>query len=250
MTQGQGEKTVRKEAALLGHMRMNFTVHRKYQSKQGYHLFDINAGCGYNHVAKCNGSPLVSLEAARQMEVGNVTFHFVDKDRSMCEELLTRVGDDLRCTVYNGDNREFVNAIPDLIRRQPGEDPLRALGSVFCDPNGTDLPIDELHYLSYLCTRLDFILNYPARTWKRERAAGFGSANLFLWEILDKLNKKVWWIQCPDESDPNEWMLLVGRNFGMNDWPSMGIYLLDSPEGQDCLRRSLTRRESTTELQF
>jgi hypothetical protein len=243
MKQGQSDITPQKENAFGGIFYWDLTIQKKFASY--YHHFDLNAGCGYNHDAQCDGSPIVFLDAARRSGVGNFFAHFVDQDGNAIKELQAQVTDD-RCTVYNGDNREFVKAIPDLIRLHGGN--LWDLGTVLSDPNGIDIPIRELADLSRTCPRLDFVVNYPARVWKRVRAAGFESGKLYLDEMLRLLNKKEWLIQCPLLSDPHEWMILIGRNFPMGEWRKMRIYKLYSPEGQECLRRSYSQSESTDRL--
>lgn len=245
-TNGQGQSgiTRHKEDAFLGIFRMNLAVQKK--SRYRYHHFDLNAGCGYNYEAGCPGSPLIFLAAAAQQEITDFSAHFVDRRPEAVRELLTRI-EDPRCTVYHGDNREFIEAIPGLIRLD-NERPDLALGSVLWDPNGIDLPFAELIQLSRLCPRLDFILNYSARAFKRERGAGYISPELFLSDQLKSLNKRYWLIQDPLDGDRHEWMILVGRNYRMDVWKSMRLYNLDSAKGQECLRRSLSRRESTYSL--
>ena len=152
-----------------------------------------------------------------------------------------------RCSVYHGDNREFVKAIPDLIRLQ-NENPAKALGSVLCDPNGIGLPVAELSELSGSCSRLDLVLNYPARTWKRERAAGHKAADIVLADMLRLLHKQHWLIQEPLASDRHEWMIMVGRNFGMGDWQKFRFHHLDSPKGRQILLRALSINERTSSL--
>lgn len=248
MMQGQSEITPSKEAAFHGILTMNLRVHKtKWRSR--YHHFDLNAGCGYNHQVQCTGSPLVFLSAAAYVGEEHFAAYFVDSDRAAIEELLPRIEDDDRCTAFNGDNREFVKAIPDLIRFYK-EDPTWVLGSILCDPNGTDLPIPELAKLSQRCPRLDFIINYPARIWKRERGAGLESGRLHLDQMVTMLNKREWWIQTPLKSDRHEWMILIGRNYSGMDgvWRKMRIYRYHSPEGRECLRRSYSQRESTDSL--
>jgi len=251
MTQGQSPITPEKEKAFLGIFEMNLVVHKKSRFSYRYHHFDLNAGCGYNHEAGCNGSPLMFLEAAANQGVAQYYAHFVDHKKKAIEELLTRI-DDQRCTIYQGDNREFVKAIPGLIRLAR-ENPDMALGSVLCDPNGTNLPLDELIELSGLCPRLDLILNYSARAWKRvrgwKRACGtdYASPELYLAETLVLLRKKQWLIQDP-LNDNHEWMIVVGRNYPMAGWSKMRFYDMDSPKGKEILRRSLSRRESTISL--
>jgi hypothetical protein len=244
MSQGQSNITPHKENAFGGILRMNLDVHHRKDEKRGYyyHHFDVNAGSGYNDKAQCDGSPVVFLRTAQRLGVEKFVAHFVDRDRQRTEELLTRINDP-RCTVYNGENREFIKAIPELIYYQR-ENPAQALGSILCDPNGTDLPIAELSELSKSCRRLDFIINYPARVWKRERGVGI-RPELYLKDLLSLLDKKYWHVQDPLPSDPHEWMILIGRNFEMGDWQKMRIYALDSPKGIEIVRKSYSCREST-----
>src|SRR4030095_10585909 len=138
---GQGKTTVMKESAFRGIFWMNLAVQKK--SPFRYHHFDLNSGCGYNHEIGCEGSPLVFLNAADAQGVSNFSAHFVDRDREAIKELLTRIAGRECCTAYNGENREFIEAIPDLISLARGN-PARALGTVVCDANGVDLPLRGL----------------------------------------------------------------------------------------------------------
>jgi three-Cys-motif partner protein len=244
MNQGQGSNTTRKESAFRGIFAMNLAVQKK--RRHLYYHFDLNAGSGYNELANCDGSPIVFLNTALAAGVSTYRAHFVDSDDQAVRALLERITDE-RATVHHGDNAEFVRAIPRLIKHY-GDDLEYALGSILCDPNGTGIPIDELARLSQQCPRLDIILNYGNRGWKRARGAHIESAQLVLEDLLSKLQKKYWHIQEPPINDPQEWMILIGRNFLMGDWQKMGIFNLDSPKGKEILRRSLTIRESTYSL--
>jgi three-Cys-motif partner protein len=242
---GQGKTTVLKESAFRGIFWMNLAVQKK--SSFRYHHFDLNSGCGYNHEVGCEGSPLVFLNVADAQSVSNFSAHFVDRDREAIKELLTRIEGRPGCTAYNGENREFVKAIPDLIRLDHGN-PAKALGTVLCDPNGIDLPLNELAQLARICPRLDFVINYPARVWKRARGAGIQSAQLYLAELLHSLDKQHWIIQEPLGCDIHEFMILVGRNFEFKNWSRMRFHKLDSPKAGEIIQRSFSRNESTLNL--
>ena len=238
--QGQSSVTAAKERVFAGLFHMNLFVASK-RPRDAYFHFDLNAGCGFNHDVDVPGSPLVFADVQQRYELKNVYAHFVDNDRKLVKELNDRLRDHGNYVIHHGDNREFIATIPDLIRLRDSL-PGIALGSVLCDPNGMGIHWQELASLSVRCPRLDFIINYSANVWKRERAAGYAS-DVFLHEHLASLNKKYWHIQEPADGDRLEWMIIVGRNFEMKDWTGVRLQHLASDKGRQALLRTFSYYE-------
>ena len=246
--QGQGIRTQEKEDAFQGLFRMNLKVHSSLRYPLAkYHHFDLNAGSGRNDIAGCDGSPVVFLKVVSGLGVSNFAAHFVDRDETATTGLSNLLSEQWseqlsRCTIYNGENREFVLAIPDLVRHFGSREPKYDLGMIVCDPNGTDIPWLELRHVSIACPRLDFLINYNLTQHKRDRGAGY-KPDLVLTDHILLLNKRYWLIMDSKPTSSYEWTILVGRNYYMGDWKKMRFYDLKSREGEEMLRRSLSRNE-------
>jgi len=238
--QGQGQSTEFKERGLQAAFTINlrifqarFGANRRYR----YFHFDLNCGSGINETVGCIGSPLAFLAAAQETGCERFFAGFCDRDDRRLATLLNRP--ELQrpdCYGFNGDNTELPYMIPELIRAH-GEHPDKAMGMLLADPNGADIPLDSLEWLSKACPKLDFVVN-----WNSARAKGnrvnpvYGSKDYpSLESAKRRLNKDYWLIREP--LSIHQFTLLVGRNFKVGDHRSLGFHHLSSPKGQAIFQR-------------
>ena len=200
-----------------------------------YFHFDLNAGGGFNTEANCIGSPVAFMRAAHAQQIDRVAVHLCDWDEAAIRSLLANpeIGQDERCRIHHGDNRGLVPAIPNILRMY-GEKPQFAIGSVLADPNGTDIPVEELAALSTLAPRLDFIINVNATAFKRCQRGGE------IPDLIQQLNKKHWLIRRP--TSRHHFTLLVGRNIPTGDHAALGFFNLSTDIGQHLLRQASLNR--------
>ncbi|MCU0246153.1 MAG: hypothetical protein MUC42_06250 [Bryobacter sp.] len=239
--QGQSAATEAKERGLGAAFATNLRI---FNARFGndrraiYMHFDLNCGSGTNEEVGCDGSPIAFLHAARRSDVHRYMASFVDRDTKAVNELLARkeIAEDDRCFVLHGDNGEYIETIPGIIRGR-GERPEFAIGSVLCDPNGTDVPVPRLARLSGTCPRLDIFINWNSAAYKRQRGAK-GT----LREAIETIGKKHWLIRAP--IGIHQFTVLIGRNVATNDHKSEGFHHLNSEHGQYILDRcNLTKTE-------
>lgn len=239
--QGQsGDATEIKQRGLSFAFRVGMVVAKKYPA-DGYFHFDLHAGSGYNDEAGCIGSPLAFLSEARRAGCTHYFAGFCDRDRAQIETLLRRPElDHDRCRLFHGNNAELLRMVPDIIRLY-GKKRLYALGSVLSDPNGADVPIDELAWLARECPRIDIILHWNSTIVKRLRG-GIKPSQMSLIDATEYIKKSSWLIREP--AGIHQFTMLIGRNYRFGDWKSFGFYHLDSREGQEVLQRcSLPKHE-------
>jgi len=231
--QGQsGDATEIKQRGLSYAFRVGMAVAVKYPS-WGYFHFDLHAGSGYNEEAKCIGSPLAFLSEARRVNCTTYFAGFCDRDHDQIKSLLNRPEiDHDRCRLFHGDNAALLRMVPDIIRLYGKKN--NVIGSVLSDPNGADVPIDELAWLARECPKIDIILHWNSTIVKRLRG-GIRPDQISLTDAIRRIAKSSWLIREP--VGIHQFTMLIGRNFRFGDWKSMGFYFLDSPKGQDILQR-------------
>lgn len=244
--QGQsGDATEIKQRGLSFAYRIGLKVAAKFPQFR-YFNFDLNAGSGFNDDAGCIGSPLTFLSEARVAGCERYFAGFCDRDEAAVRELLARLRDQRCCRVFHGDNAEFLDMVPDIIRLC-GERERYAIGSVLSDPNGADVPIEGIAELARICPRIDIIFHWNSTITKRLRY-GVKPEQITLEDVPHQVAKDHWLIREP--SGPHQFTLLIGRNFRTGDWPSMGFHHLDSPRGQSILERcSVSTRERASRQQ-
>lgn len=219
VVQGNGKFTSRKLAGFAAALRQNLiVVSRSIRAEQYFH-FDLNAGCGYNEVAKCDGSPIMFRQLANEIEFLNAFSFCCEIDRQSASKLAELTRYDHRTFVVAGSNQRFVEMIPDIIRRF-GCDPGEAFGSILIDPNDHNreaIPYKELRVLSARCPRLDIFFNWPYLAIKRVRGAankGFIRNHEALRDVIDIdelpaiTGKRHLWIA----EQVGNFVLVVGRN--------------------------------------
>lgn len=251
---GQGQSAVATELKQRGlgyAFKVNATAFRSVNARFGnryrYFHFDLNAGCGINREARCIGSPLTFVEVMHAAGVDKYHASFCDIEKDQVQSLLRRPEMNDMCFVHHGDNRQHVLTIPETIKHY-GESLRHAMGSVLCDPNGAQVPVEELSWLSAECPRIDVILHWNSTINKRLRN-GIKPEERSLEEVLALMNKAHWLIREP--TGVHQFTLLIGRNFQSGDYKSMGFYHLESQKGSDVLNRcDLTRKQYAQAVGF
>jgi three-Cys-motif partner protein len=243
--QGQSEDATEiKQRGLSFAFRVGLAVVQKH--RYPYFHFDLHAGSGYNIEADCIGSPLAFLSEVRRANCENYFAGFCDKDKSQVKTLLSRPElDHERCRIFHGDNAEFVRMIPAIITHN-NDRIFYATGSVLSDPNGADVPIDELSWLARTCPRIDTILHWNSTIIKRLRN-GIKPTQISLKDAIRQIGKTHWLIREP--AGIHQFTMLIGRSYRFNDWPAMGFYHLDSAKGQDILQRCDSSKRGIERLQ-
>ena len=109
-------------------------------------------------------------------------------------------GDRTRGCRWSAHNAEFVCRIPDLIR-EAGGNPRQAVGMVFADPNGADVPLPQLAWLAGQCPRLDLAIHWNSAIVKRcnglDPARYPTHAKTPLDQAIAGLGKDHWLIRTP-----------------------------------------------------
>lgn len=249
-TQGQGDGTRFKERRLEAIFYINLTICNKSERLRRfpYFHFDLYAGSGYNDQADCLGSPLAFLDAVEESGKHHFYAHFVDKDPINCHKLFNRLKTSVyadRCFVHPGDNADFVEAIPYIIKAR-NISPDHAMGSVLIDPNGHNIPWDHLIELSKLCPKLDFFINYNTTVALRIEGLKKYTYRGRLERLADVpklLGKNYVQIATPVGAR-NRFVLLICRNFFTSNYARLGIYHWDSYEGESIRYRfGLSKKE-------
>lgn len=246
MTQGQS-KTTRCKAEKLRHLLHSSFIRGPQGITDRPHFhFDLNCGSGWNAWEGCVGSPLVFLDSAKENGV-NFYAYFIDtseKAISLLRQHPTVIEAGERCRVWKANNRTFIARIPALIRRA-GANPMTAVGSVLIDPNGTDVPVEELARLAQECPKLDIIVNWNTAIWKFTRVSRKNPNTLDLAGFMTRLGRKNWVLSRPFPGCRYQFSLIAGRNHTSRHYsPEAGLVPYDSQEGRDLHRfLNYTRRE-------
>lgn len=233
-SQGQSALTTEAKQRGLGYaFKVNATVFRTFSQWARYFHFDLNAGSGFNEEVGCIGSPVTFVETMRSAGIPRYHASFCDIERANVEALMRRPELTDMCFVHHGDNRELALMIPGIIRHY-NENPKFAIGSILSDPNGAQVPVDELSYVSRECPRLDLVIHWNSTINKRLRN-GIKPEERSLNEVIDALEKSHWLIREP--CGIHQFTLLVGRNSRFGDYKAIGFHHLESEKGKDILMR-------------
>lgn len=231
--QGQSAiATEGKQRGLMAAFAVNLGI---FQRKHGsnprakYLHVDLNSGSGFNEQVKCIGSPLAFLAAAHAKEVARFHAVFCDQNESYVRSLMARpeVASEDRAYVVCGDNAAYCSAIPH-VAEMIGERREYVIGSVLCDPNGTDIPVDELATLAGQCPRMDIMLNLAATGFKRNK-----HLDVRVNDIVRAIPKKHWLIREP--VGQWQWTMLIGRNVEVGDHRALGFHHLESKKGGELM---------------
>lgn len=203
------------------------SIMQRYPRYSTYQYIDMNAADG-------SGSPALFLDAVRQ---ANIPYRalFVEHEKMKYASLYARYGSFPSVQTYRGDHNA---AVPHHCRHIYG----KPYGLIYNDPCGIP-SFDTLATVSQLpqIDHIDMLINCPATAIKRARGA-FHRAQ-YLVDGLDGIQKRHWLIRAPHGRW--QWTILLGTNWGkVQEWRAQQMYLVQSPEGQDILRRlNLTSEE-------
>lgn len=240
MRQGQSRHTVNKIASLEAFFTQNVAVVRHAIKAQSYFHFDLNAGCGFNEIAGCIGSPLAFRAAAQKAGMPNALCFCCELDFGAATQLQSRTETDQHTFVTIGRNQDFVEQIPEIIR-QHGADPRTSYGSILIDPNDhrrDAIPYDGLRLLADQCPKIDVLFHFPQLAMKRIFA---GVAKGTCPEVaaedcfdIDQLptviGKRYLWIKQTPEL--GNFAIVVGRNTdNVNDDKRTGLVRWNSEMG-------------------
>lgn len=262
MTQGNGRWTDRKEdgfgAALS--MSLHFADKPSLTRFPYWHL-DLNAGCGWNDLADCEGSPLVFVGLASSYQRPIRAF-FCDHDPAV--DVLRRELEGLALPAHLSwecrcqDNAALLVDVASLI--EANEDPRFAVGTVFCDPNGfpDGFPRQELRWFAARFPRIDLILSLNITLFRKvekgrqsnpEHMKGFAHWPA-LRDIPAELSREHWLIRNPPPGGTgDQFTMLVGRNMRTGGSSPREFHDLASPTGQAILQ-TLNRVETGPLLPF
>lgn len=234
--QGQSDATEYKERGLEAAFSINIGIFQSQfgASRFSYWHFDLNCGSGYNDQVGCIGSPLAFLRATESRRCDRYVAAFCDKDSAALDTLMRREGviANNRCLLFNGRNASLVAAIPDLIAAR-GENPKLTVGMVLSDPNGFEVPLDELATLARECPRIDIAIHWNSRLRKLYHGNGWEYVDIDA--AMEQLGKRHWLIREP--MGDWKWTVLIGRNVVTGDHRGLGYHHLGSPRGADILDR-------------
>jgi three-Cys-motif partner protein len=241
--QGQSEiATEMKQRGLSYAFQLNYRVARKHTDWMPPYLhIDLNPGNGYNDKAGCVGSPITFLRIFED----RVDFRaiFVDHDVAQLNQLQSRllVKDNPRCILHHGDNGDYLLTLPRQIPNRKWQ-----LGSILSDPNGSDVPIDEIAEICKIFPKIDVMFHWNSTITKRLKY-GIKPEQIVLEDVPSRIRKDHWLIREPITQ--HQFTMLIGRNFRGDEWRKGGFYHLDSPEGQavmDRCSRLIRDREGRT----
>lgn len=240
MAQGQGRHTANKIAGFGAFFTQNMAVVKHAIGSASYFHFDLNAGCGFNEVAGCIGSPLAFRMAAIKSGMPEAYCFCCELDAGAAVELQSRTEHDHRTFVTIGRNQDFVEQIPDIIREHGG-DPRTAFGSILIDPNDhrrDAIPYDGLRILASECPRIDTVFHFPQLAMKRI-AAGVAKGTcpesaaddcFDVDDLPEVIGKRHLWIRQSPEL--GNFAIVVGRNTdNVNDDKRTGLARWDSDFG-------------------
>jgi hypothetical protein len=161
---------------------------------------------------------------------------FCDHNPEYMRELQRRLGAVRdKSVLLQGDNQEAIEVFAECIRR--AERPKYAIGSILIDPNGyfyrnqagDGAPVDAVKWFSREFPRIDLILNLNIRTYQMQTA--HGHAVEAPREVLRSLNK-AHWLVGQTHTAGRRFLLAIGRNMPTGDHRALGLYRLESPQGQ------------------
>lgn len=269
-TQGQSCATIDKQrrisSALVVSMNLAEKAGKAYLIKPKvrnrpdratYWHFDANAGCGWNDEFDVPGSPLVfHYMADRCLHSLNRDAVFCDINRGRIKELRERLSEqkiyEYTSTCLNVDNETALGVFRDKILNS-GENPKYAVGTIIIDPNGywhrnedgSGPPINGLQSFAVQFPRIDIIINLNMRL-----------AGLMLGHVRKKespcyaafkdtqhprdifLSLKRHWVVAEIPKSSWRFLIGVGRSMRAGKHDQLGLYEMDSPEGEAIMKVS------------
>jgi hypothetical protein len=238
--QGQGRFTPNKIAVMESIFTQQVSVVARGIGARRYYGFDLNAGCGFNKLANCIGTPLAFRRAAAMAGMPDAFNFCCELDPAAASELAEKTRHDESTFVTVGRNQDFVETIPDIIR-QYGDDPRTAYGHILIDPNDhrrDAIPYDGLRMIAQECGRIDVFLHHPQLAMKRI-VAGVAKGTcpesaaedcFDIDDLPEVIGKNHLWIR--QTSDLGNFAIVVGRNTDkVNDDKSHRLARWESDDG-------------------
>jgi len=257
---GQSEKTYEKEGNF--HDAIEDCLDLSFHGKAGgwpYWHIDLNAGCGWNEAAACEGSPLVFLRAAIGRK-RRFNACFCDRDKAALADLRGRAlplcpafAPDCWLTFDGRNNAEALAAWGQKIA--VSEKTKYAVGSVLCDPNGfrdrrdprAGLPVEALRRFAAIFPRIDLIFSLNISLFrfvgghKEKQHAGFLDWPT-AWEAVMSLGRPHWLVSnFRDRGKGHRFVVLLGRT-SEEVRQFRHFYPTDSARGREVLQNLRTVR--------
>jgi hypothetical protein len=256
--QGQGKTTELKERYIKLAVAVNskITGHpSKFIARFPYWHFDMHAGSGWNDRVNCVGTPLAFLDEITKFPKEYRAF-FCDNNSDSINKLNARpqIASSSHAYVFCGENREVLPIFAEAIRRN--DTPRFANGTIVVDPNGylspDTVPLDLLALFCREFERIDLLMHLNVRTLALERQhiqkAIKGKWRehrlLELDEFPAFFSRRHWLISERLQGRGHRFVMMFGRNIRLGDHPTMGIYHLDSFDGQRIVAETKARAAS------
>lgn len=211
-----------------------------------YRFFDLTAGPGVHPQDGSAQSPLVYVNAIREMMFPHRSYFF-ERDQAAFASLAETLRGVPGCHCVCADHRR------ELLPRVADSMPInrdRYYGLVYYDVTPCAEQFDTLRLLAELTTqprfgRIDFLIYASAAVIKRLRAHADGSR---LSTILRGFQKRLWLVRDTFDSQ-HQWTFLLGTNWnGYKAYPKLRLFRLDEEEGQAIYARlEMTERERKEE---
>jgi len=226
-----------------------------------YHHGDTNAGSGMNEEVSAlvgepvPGSPVVAVRTAEAIGLPGFRGMFCEMDQTRAKTLATKhLAGRTDCTVFCGDNAEFVDAFAESIRRS-GDRPQYAVGSIVVDPNGwftrnknnSGVPVQQLLAFGHEFPRVDVVLNLNVRTYQMMRQHP-NFQPMSAPEIMAAMGKSHWLLSAPKSVGGDKFIIMIGRNFATGDHRRLGLFRADSEEGRAALQAVEPKRQGALSL--
>lgn len=262
---GNGRWTSRKEEGYKLLFRQSLGISLGALPFPYWHI-DLNAGCGFNHQADCEGSPLVFLREAVRFQRPFRAFFcdhepeftgaleqvcnglFVSADGSgpgefSIEDLPPRSAWGIHCL----DNAKMLPVVADAIRKSE-RNSQHAVGTCLCDPNGYPhgFPTEALIAFAADFPKIDLILNLNVSLFARVRGCKASrreniSKGFQEWpelgELIGLFPRPHWWLRNPPPHKGGErFITFLGRTYRPDRGRFADFYPLTTRIGQEILR--------------
>jgi hypothetical protein len=235
---------------LKHHEVRKFTRSVSYSSV--YHFIDATAGTGYlpgigntspvrhaiaakRHREKCDKP----LRVKAHLIESNFEAAFALEKTLILEQRLMLQQPVYDSEIYEGQYQKIIQE--EFFGHRRGKAKIPFYGLLYCDPNGQSPEFELLRKLNYYHPRMDVLLHVSAGNIKRVRMQRGG---LSLAECMKYVGKRQWKIARVGETS-HQWAFLFGTNIpDMQDRKRLGLYRLETEEGQQILQElNYTERE-------
>lgn len=233
-------------------------IKRSYWMHPHYLYIDLNAGPGRYADGRI-GSPIIAIQEAKKHPEQYFEMWFVENDPNtvdiLRENVKKEVGDaeHIMVNVSPLDNKWFLMRFSDLIRRSKP-----AVGLVFSDENGVDVPFRESSLLLQhrMFHSVDVVFYLAANSWNRVRIV---HGKPFLMDGMGLIGKDHWIVRSA--SGRSRWTFLIATNWsrksaeqgatlcGFPGFKKLGFVPIDTVEGRLILDElNTTKKERALRL--